>query len=119
MSDQRPEIWRTGSPQTQENRGSELIGTQLSDSSQIDMLARFPEQADRSLVYVDYVEVAPWNLKTLMVALGEKPFYSPIGSRAEGWRQDLRRKVSLIRSTPTEMRGMGFTAWMTVWIASN
>jgi len=42
---------------------------------------RLPEQADRSLVYVDYVEVAPWNLKTLMVALGEKPLYSPIGSR--------------------------------------
>jgi hypothetical protein len=27
------------------------------------------------------VEVAPWNLKALMVALGEKPLYSPIGSR--------------------------------------
>ena len=53
-----------------------------SDGSQIDVLARFPEQTDRSFVYVDYVEVAPSNLKTLMVALGEKPLYSPIGSRA-------------------------------------
>jgi hypothetical protein len=93
MSDQRHEIWRTSSPQTQENRGSELIGTQLSDGSQIDMLARFPRgrHIARLPVNVDYVEVAPWNPKTLMVALGEKPLYSPIGSRAEGWRQDLRR----------------------------
>jgi hypothetical protein len=110
MSDKRPEIWRTGSPQTQENRGSELIGTQLSDGSQIDMLARFPEQADRSLVYVDYVEVAPWNLKTLMVALGEKPLYKPDRESSRGLKTRLtthRRKVSLIRSAPTEMRGMG------------
>jgi hypothetical protein len=30
-----------------------------------------------------------------------------------------QRKVSLIRSTPTEMRGMDFTLWMTTWIAIN
>lgn len=42
---------------------------------------RLPEQAGKSLVYVDYVEVAPWNLKALMLALGEKPLYNAIGSR--------------------------------------
>jgi hypothetical protein len=42
---------------------------------------RLPEQADKALVYVDYVEVAPWNLKTLAAALGEKPVYNAVGSR--------------------------------------
>lgn len=42
---------------------------------------RLPEQADKALIYVDYVEVAPWNLKTLMAGLGEKPLYNVIGSR--------------------------------------
>lgn len=42
---------------------------------------RLPEQAGKALVYVDYVEVAPWNLKALMSALGEKPRYNAIGSR--------------------------------------
>lgn len=42
---------------------------------------RLPEQAGKALVYVDYVEVAPWNLKALMGALGEKPRYNVIGSR--------------------------------------
>ena len=39
---------------------------------------RLPEQAGRALVYVDYVEVAPWNLKALASALGEKPRYNAI-----------------------------------------
>jgi hypothetical protein len=42
---------------------------------------RLPEQVGKALVYVDYVEVAPWNLKVLMNALGEKPRYNVIGSR--------------------------------------
>lgn len=42
---------------------------------------RLPEQAGKALIYVDYVEVAPWNLKALMSALGEKPRYNVIGSR--------------------------------------
>jgi hypothetical protein len=42
---------------------------------------RLPEQAGKALVYVDYVEVAPWNLKALMGALCEKPRYNVIGSR--------------------------------------
>jgi hypothetical protein len=42
---------------------------------------RLPEQVDKALVYVDYVEVAPWNLKTLAAALGEKPVYNAVGSR--------------------------------------
>jgi hypothetical protein len=42
---------------------------------------RLPEQAGNALVYVDYVEVAPWNLKALMSSLGEKARYNAIGSR--------------------------------------
>jgi hypothetical protein len=42
---------------------------------------RLPEQVDKALVYVDYIEVAPWNLKVLMNALGEKPRYNVSGSR--------------------------------------
>jgi hypothetical protein len=42
---------------------------------------RLPEQEGKALVYIDYVEVAPWNLKPLMIALGEKPRYGAIGSR--------------------------------------
>lgn len=42
---------------------------------------RLPEQEGKALVYVDYIEVAPWNLKTLMLGLGEKPLYNAIGSR--------------------------------------
>ena len=42
---------------------------------------RLPEQAGKALVYVDYVEVAPWNLRPLMSALGEKARYNAVGSR--------------------------------------
>jgi len=42
---------------------------------------RLPEQAGKALVYIDYVEVAPWNLKPLMSALGEKPRYNAVGTR--------------------------------------
>jgi len=42
---------------------------------------RLPEQEGKPLVYVDYVEVAPWNLKQLMLGLGEKPRFNAIGSR--------------------------------------
>jgi hypothetical protein len=42
---------------------------------------RLPEQEGKALVYVDYVEVAPWNLKSLMLGLGEKPRFNAIGSR--------------------------------------
>ncbi len=42
---------------------------------------RLPEQEGKALVYVDYLEVAPWNLKVLMTALGEKVRYGGIGSR--------------------------------------
>jgi hypothetical protein len=42
---------------------------------------RLPEQAGKALLYVDYVEVAPWNLKPLTNALGKKPRYNSIGSR--------------------------------------
>jgi len=42
---------------------------------------RLPEQEGKALVYVDYVEVAPWNLKALALGLGEKPRFNAVGSR--------------------------------------
>ena len=42
---------------------------------------RLPEQEGQALIYVDYIEVAPWNLKTLMLGLGEGPRFNAIGSR--------------------------------------
>ncbi len=43
--------------------------------------ARLPEQKGQSLVYLDYLESAPWNLKPLMDALGQQTRYGGIGSR--------------------------------------
>lgn len=42
---------------------------------------RLPEQTGKPLVYVDYLEAAPWNIKPLMNALGKHPRYGGIGSR--------------------------------------
>lgn len=42
---------------------------------------RLPEQDGKSLVYVDYLEVAPWNLKPLAEALGKKPRFKAVGTR--------------------------------------
>lgn len=42
---------------------------------------RLPEQRGRELVYIDYVEVAPWNIKPFTEALGLQPRYSAVGTR--------------------------------------
>src|SRR5260370_25615353 len=41
---------------------------------------RLQEQAGKPIVYVDYLESAPWNIKPLMKALGQLPQYSGIGT---------------------------------------
>ena len=33
------------------------------------------------MVYVDYLEVAPWNIKPLMEVLGRKPQFQGVGTR--------------------------------------
>ena len=33
------------------------------------------------LIYVDYLETAPWNIKTLMHALGRSPEFGAVGTR--------------------------------------
>lgn len=40
-------------------------------------LAKLPSQKDKPLIYIKYVETAPWNIKLL----GPKPRYGGIGSR--------------------------------------
>jgi len=42
---------------------------------------RIEEQKGKELVYVDYVETAPWNIQEYMEALGFQPIYSRTGTR--------------------------------------
>ena len=42
---------------------------------------RLAEQAGKPVVYVDYLESAPWNIKPLMNALGKSPLLGGIGTR--------------------------------------
>ena len=42
---------------------------------------RLPEQHGKPLVYVDYIEAAPWNIKQLMTPLGKPQQYRAVGSR--------------------------------------
>ena len=70
---------------------------------------RLPEQAGKALVYVDYVEVAPWNLKPLASALGEKPRYNAIGTRLieaavlKSKEEDCKGRVGLHSLPMTEL----------------
>lgn len=81
--------WTTKAPELKElantfygiRHGDQLQGLMKLESIGQYCSCRLPEQAGKSLIYVDYIEVAPWNLKVLMNALGEKPRYNVIGSR--------------------------------------
>lgn len=42
---------------------------------------RLSEQQGKPLVYVDYLETAPWNIKKLMAPLGRTQQYRGVGSR--------------------------------------
>lgn len=42
---------------------------------------RLPEQQGKPLVYIDYIESAPWNIKKLMAALGQPQRFSAVGTR--------------------------------------
>jgi hypothetical protein len=42
---------------------------------------RLASQKRKPLVYVDYLETAPWNIKPLMEALGKSPQFAAIGTR--------------------------------------
>jgi hypothetical protein len=42
---------------------------------------RLPIQRGKPMVYVDYLETAPWNIKALMQALGSSPQYAVVGTR--------------------------------------
>jgi hypothetical protein len=42
---------------------------------------RLPEQLGKPLVYIDYIETAPWNIKQLMVSVGKPQQYRGVGSR--------------------------------------
>jgi len=43
-------------------------------------VARHPSQQGKTLIYVDYLEAAPWNVKNIAVAYNEKPRYRGIGT---------------------------------------
>jgi hypothetical protein len=42
---------------------------------------RLPEQQGKPLVYIDYLETAPWNIKLLMDPLGKPQQYRGVGTR--------------------------------------
>ncbi|MGO9262144.1 MAG: hypothetical protein ACLQU1_38460 [Bryobacteraceae bacterium] len=42
---------------------------------------RITSQKGKPLIYVDYLETAPWNIKLLMHALGRSPEFGAIGTR--------------------------------------
>jgi hypothetical protein len=42
---------------------------------------RIASQKGKPLIYVDYLETAPWNIKLLMQALGRSPEFGDIGTR--------------------------------------
>ena len=42
---------------------------------------RLPEQQGKPLVYIDYIEAAPWNIKQLMEPLGKPQQYRGVGTR--------------------------------------
>lgn len=44
-------------------------------------VARLPEQAGRPQLYVDYLEVAPWNVGAIARALGQRSRYRAVGTR--------------------------------------
>ncbi len=43
--------------------------------------SRIPAQRGKPLVYIDYLETAPWNIKPLMQALGREARYAAVGTR--------------------------------------
>ena len=50
----------------------------------LDVAGRFGRLASQNrkpLVYVDYLETAPWNIKPLMQALGKTPQFAAVGTR--------------------------------------
>ena len=42
---------------------------------------RLASQKGKPLVYVDYLETAPWNIKPIMQALGKSPRFAGVGTR--------------------------------------
>jgi len=42
---------------------------------------RLPEQQGKPLVYIDYIETAPWNIRLLMEPLGRSQEFRAVGSR--------------------------------------
>jgi|HubBroStandDraft_5_1064220.scaffolds.fasta_scaffold14977_1 hypothetical protein len=42
---------------------------------------RLPEQQGKPLVYIDYIEAAPWNIKQLMEPLGKRQQFRSVGTR--------------------------------------
>lgn len=42
---------------------------------------RLPEQEAKPLVYIDYLESAPWNINKLMAALGQPQRFRAVGTR--------------------------------------
>lgn len=82
-------------------------------------VCRLSEQAGKDLVYVDYLETAPWNIKPLMGALGRAPLYGAVGTRLieaavqKSIEEDFKGRIGL-HSLPTSegfyLKACGMTA---------
>jgi len=59
--------------------GGELQG--LMKLATVGHVARHPEQKGKPIVYVDYLETAPWNIKVLTQAQGKNSRFGAVGSR--------------------------------------
>jgi hypothetical protein len=44
-------------------------------------VGRVSSQKGKPLIYVDYLETAPWNIRSLMLALGRNPEFGAVGTR--------------------------------------
>lgn len=62
---------------------------------------RLPEQQGKPLVYIDYIEVAPWNIKVLMTAMGQPQRFRAVGTRLfeaavqQSLEEDFRGRLGL------------------------
>ncbi len=82
-------------------------------------VARHPEQKGKPIVYVDYLETAPWNIKVLMQAQGKTTRFGAVGSRLieaavrKSLEEGFKGRValhSLPSSEPFYVKACGMTA---------
>ena len=93
-----------------------LQGLMKADTGSLNR-CRLDAQKGKELVYVDYVETAPWNIKDYMEALGRQALFSRVGARLMqaavtlSLENELKGRVGLHSLPDAEdfYRGIGMT----------